>query len=164
MATKKEKPFRTLLDPPVEIETPAGEEIEEVIAMKLDDDGKEEFYVAGKTNVYAKIQAEAEATKIENILAKVIQTGDTTILQKAQGQFADLTEMPKDIFEAQLKIKEAEATFNELPLEIRKAYNHNFNEYLKDAGSEHWQEVVGLKKPEIKTESTATEEKGVEAE
>lgn len=156
MATKK-IPFRTLLDPPEEKITPSGEEIEEVIDMRIGEDGKEEFYVKGKTNVYAKIQAEAEGTKIENILAKALQTGDTSILQKAQTQFADLTEMPENIFEAQLKIKEAEKTFAELPLEIRKEYNNNFNEYLKDAGTEHWKETVGLKpKPDPKPETTAT--------
>lgn len=161
MATTKSKPFRTLLDPPVEIESVTGEELEEVISMKIGDNGEEDFYISGKTNVYQKTQADKENTVIENIIAKVIATGDTSILTKAQGQYTDLTEVPKTIFEAQQKIKEAEKTFEELPIEIRSEYNNNFNEYLKDVGTNHWLETVGLKEkatPEVKVEEKGAEE------
>lgn len=161
MATKN-KPFRTLLDPPVEIFTTPGNKIEDVIALRIDENGNEEFYVAGKTNVYEKIQAEAESAKIENIVAKVVQTGDTTILQQRKGHFVDLTEVPANIFEAQQKITEAEKTFMQLPNEIRKEYNNNFNEYLKDVGSEKWLELTGLKEKE--TVITEPEKKGADEE
>lgn len=145
MATKKEAPFRSLLSPPVEIFTASGDMLEDVIAMKLNEKGEEEFYISGKTNVYEKIQADAENANIENILTKILSTGDTSLLQQRKGEFLDLTEVPTNIFEAQQKIQEAEKTFLELPMEIRQEYNNNFNEYLKDVGSEKWLTLVGLK-------------------
>lgn len=145
MATKKEAPFRSLLSPPVEIFTTAGEKLEDVIAMKLNEKGEEEFYISGKTNVYEKIQAQSQDANIENIIAKVIATGDTSLLQQRKAEFVDLTETPSNIFEAQQKIQEAEKTFMELPTNIKEAYNNNFNEYLADVGSDKWLELVGLK-------------------
>lgn len=158
MATKK-IPFRTLLDDPVVIETNAGEHEENVIAMKLNEKGEEEFYISGKTNIYERNQADADICNIEGILAKVLATGDYTILNKAQGQFMDLTETPQNLMEAHQKIREAEKTFSELPLKIRTAYNNNFDEYLADVGSDKWLEIVGLKEPEIKMDPVP-EEKG----
>lgn len=159
MATKK-LPYRTRADEPLVIESNPGEKIENVVAMKINDDGTEEFYIAGKTNTYEQIQAFAEDSKIENILAKVMATGDMSILQQKKGEFLDLTEMPKDIFEAQKKITEAEKTFAQLPLEVRKEYNNNFNEYLADAGSEKWMELVGLKEKKIEPDPEPIKNEG----
>lgn len=155
MATKKTLPFRTVLDAPVKKVTTSGEKLEDVTSMRLDENGQEVFYISGKTNIYEKIQAEAENAKIENVIAKVLQTGDTSLLEARKGEFIDLTEMPANIFEAQLKIKEAEKAFMELPVEVRKEYNNNFNEFLKDAS-----EGKGLRQPE--REEPKPEEKGAE--
>lgn len=157
MAAAKTKPFRTILDPPVVNFSEAGQEFEEVMAMKIGEHGEQEFYVSGKTNVYEAIQQAAEGHTIEDIIAKVVMTGDTSILNKVQGSYLDLTETPKDIFEAQQKIQEAEADFQKMPLEVRKAYNNNFNEYLADFGSDKWKEVVGITKPDT---TPAPEPKG----
>lgn len=149
MATKKTY-FRTPVDVPRKIETPSGDKIEDVWAMKYDEQGNEIFYVEGKTNVYEKIQAHLEETKIENILQKCIDTGDESILYKVKGAFADLTEMPKNIFEANERIKKAEETFNNLPLNLRKEYDFSFEKYLADFGSENWKEKMGLNNEETK--------------
>lgn len=161
MATKKSY-FRTPVDEPVTTVTPAGEEVEEVWAMKLDEKGNEVFYIEGKTNVYEKIQAYLEETKIENILQRCIDTNDISILNKVKGQYMDITNMPTNIMEAHSKIKEAEDTFNNLPIEIRKKYEYNFNKYLADFGTEEWQKNMGL----IKEESVPdpAEKKGDEKE
>lgn len=160
MATKS-KPFRSLLDTIEPVYTTSGDKIEEVLAMRIGEGGKHEFYVAGKKNVYDEIQSYAEDSTIEAIISKVMATGDISILNQKKGEFMDLTEMPKDIFEAQQKIKEAEKTFAELPMSIRETYNNNFNEYLADVGSEKWLITVGLKeapKEEQKEEKGAAEE------
>lgn len=157
MATKK-IPFRTIQDPQERIFSPTGEKLEEVWAMKINDEGKEEFYISGKTNIYEKIQAFAEDVKIENIIAKVTATGDMSILQKVQGIYADTTEIPTNLFEAQQKIKEAEDVFNQLPTTVKEKYGNNFNVYLKDFGSETWAKNMGLiQEP---TETPVETEKG----
>lgn len=153
------KPFRTILDEPKITITPSGEKEEDVWEMKLDEKGNEIFYISRKTNVYEKIQAHLEETKIENILARVMDTGDTSILNRIEGNYADISEMPTTMLEANRKIKEAEKDFEKLPIEIRAKYNHNFNEYLADFGSENWIKNMGFeKKEEVKEEIKETKE------
>lgn len=159
MATKK-LPFRTILDEQQRTYSPSGEKIEEVWAMRINDDGKEEFYIAGKTNVYEKIQAFAEDVKIENIIARVTATGDATIMQKVQGTYADISEFPKDLLEAQQQIKAAEEIFMQLPTNIKEKYENNFNVYLKDFGSENWQKNMGLIQETEPQPETEIKEKG----
>lgn len=152
------KPFRTILDPPKKTITPTGEKEENVWELKIDEKGNETFYISGKTNVYDKIQAHLEETKLENILAKCIDMGDTTLLDQRKGFYADITEMPKTWIEAQNKLINAENIFNNLPLEIRKKYNNNFNKYLAEVGSETWLENMGLLKEETKETEIKKEE------
>lgn len=156
MATKK-IPFKTIQDEHERIYTPSGEKLEEMWAMKINDDGKEEFYIAGKTNIYEKIQAFAEDVKIENIIAKVTATGDTSILEKVKYTYADTTELPTNLFEAQQKIKDAEQIFNQLPTDIKESYGNSFNMYLKDFGSETWAEKMGLIEPKTEPIKENTE-------
>ena len=73
----------------------------------------------------------------------------------------DITEMPTNMLEAHNKIKEAENTFNKLPLEIRAKYDHNFNKYLADMGSEEWMKTMGFVKEET-TEEVKEEVKETE--
>lgn len=153
MATKK-TPFKTILENRERIFSPTGEKIEEVWSMKINDEGKEEFYVSGKTNVYEKIQAFAEDVKIENIIAKVTATGDTTILEKVKGEYADISTLPTNLFEAQQQIREAEKVFNEMPINVKEKYGNNFNIYLKDFGSENWAKNIGLIQEETQKEET----------
>lgn len=143
MAAKKWH-FRTPIDDPVNTFTPSGEEVEEMLAMKIDDNGNETFYVKGKTNVWEKIQAFKSETEIETILKRLTDTGDASILERANPQYIDISEMPDNIFEAHQKIKDAEETFNNLPIEIRREYEFNFNKYLADYGSKNWLKAMGL--------------------
>lgn len=156
MATKK-IPFKTIQDEHERIYTPSGEKLEEVWTMKINDEGKEEFYISGKTNIYEKIQAFAEDVKIENIIAKVTATGDNSILEKVKYEYADTTELPTNLFEAQQKIKDAEEIFNQLPTNIKESYGNNFNMYLKDFGSETWAEKMGLTEPKTEPIKENTE-------
>lgn len=161
MAEKEtKKPFRTILDPPKKTVTPAGKKIIEELAMRINEKGEEEFYVKGKTNIWEKTQAFLEETKIENILRAVTETGDMNYLNRIQGTYADISEYPGNIFEAQKKIKAAEETFHTLPLEIRAKYENNFNKFLADFGTENWIKNMNIKeetKETVKEETKANE-------
>ena len=158
MATKKWY-FRTPIDEPKKITTPAGSQEEEVLAMKIDDYGNEVFYVKGTTNVYEKIQAFKSETDMETILRKVSDTGDITLLNRKEKAFMELEDMPDNIFEMHQKIRSAEDTFNNLPVETRKEFDFNFNKFLAEVGTEDWMKAMGYMKEEPKTEETIKEEK-----
>lgn len=108
MANKKEY-FRTPVSDPKTIITPAGEKEENVIAMKLDEKGNEEFYISHKTNVYEAHQADLEESKIGVILRRVNETGDITILNMRKGTYLDTTMLPKNLVEANMNLRTASA-------------------------------------------------------
>lgn len=160
MATQK-IPFRTILDPAPEIQTKSGNDYEEVLALRINDDGEEEFYVKCKTNVYEKIQMFKDEVDIEKILLRCSETGDLTLLHQTEPFFMDMSDMPENIFEAHQKIRDAEEAFANMPLKVRESYDNNFNKFLADFGTENWLKNVGLYKEDIKEQ---TETKGETSE
>ena len=121
----------------------------------------------GEVNRYEAIQLHADECKIETILAKAAV--DPTILQQRKGQFLDTTNMPKSLAEFKnLEIKVIQ-DFEKLPVEIRAKFDHSFDKYISEYGSEKWAEALGLKTEEdvkeaikdVKEEiQEQTEEKG----
>lgn len=136
--SEKKIPFRTILDKHIITYTPAGKAIIEQHARKIDNDGNVEFYVCGKTNILEKIQAYEPETNIENILRACTETGDMSYLERTKGMYADISEFPANIFEAHQKIENAKETFKNLPLEIKEKYDHSFEKFIKDFGTENW--------------------------
>lgn len=143
MATKKEY-FRTPVSEPKITVTPSGEKEEDVIAMKLNENEEEEFYIAGKTNVWEKTQADLEESKIGVILQRVNETGDISILNMRTGAYKDITNTPKNMIEVNERIQNAQKEFNALPEHIKEAYNNDYMAYYEDAGSENWNKMMRL--------------------
>lgn len=135
---KEMKTFRTMTDNKKTVKANPGSRIEEIKAMKLDEFGNEEFYVKGKTNLYEKIQMFRDECDLEQILIRCTETGDLSLINKVQPFYADLEDMPDNIFEAHRKIIEAQQTFNNMPLNIREEYGFDFNRFLADIGSNKW--------------------------
>lgn len=165
MVTKKQSPFRTMTDPKKTNISNPGSKIEQVLAMRIMDNGEEDFYVQRETNIYLQIQAHKDECDLEKLLITCTQTGDLSLINKKQPVYMDLEEMPENFFEAYQKIKEEEQKFNELPLEIREKFNNNFSEYLATAGSEDWLKKTGnLKNPKENPETEPKTKKEGETE
>lgn len=126
--------FYSRTNMPATISQPECPKIVPTYGKVIDDDGKVKVVETGKTNLYEKIQASKEDTLIYNILDR-FKAGDVTALQKNQGYYADLTEMPKTLAEAQQSLITAENYFNSLPLDVRKEFNHSFSEFLATASA-----------------------------
>ena len=120
---------------------PAGEAFETEYIEKIDNDGNKILEECGKTNIYEKIQAAHESTKIYNII-KRYEGGDETALNRIQGIYADVTGMPKSLMEAHQKIEQIEIEFGKLPLEIRKEFNHNPSEFIARMANGDGNEII----------------------
>ena len=119
---------------PATIPQPECAKIVPTYGEKIDKDGKVHVVVTGKTNLYEKIQASKDDTLIYNILDR-FAAGDVSVLQRHQGFYADLTDMPKTLAEAQQSLITAENYFNKLPLDVRSEFNHSFSEFLASASA-----------------------------
>lgn len=139
--------FKTKYDERERIYTEVGSRFAPVYAFQSDKKGVVELVKTGEVDSYQEIQSHADSTDIHTILAR-FENGETGVLSQRQGQYVDVSEMPGTLAETlQLVINETNR-FNELPLEIRQAYNFNASEFIADIGSEKWLSLMNPKKPE----------------
>lgn len=95
----------------------------------------------GVYQVYEKIQEAYEETTIANIMARVVN-GDTSML-RANGQYIDTTQIPKNIHESMDAIKTLENMWENAPKALKHDYNNNIEEFVADSGSEKWLKGMG---------------------
>lgn len=125
-----------------EIITPSGNPIVKTYTHHINKYGVKEFEETGEEDIYEKIQSQAEESKIENLINRVI-AGDVSAL-RPDGQYIDCTAMPKNLAEAQAMIQDMHNLWNTLPVEIRRKYNHSVEEFVAAAGKKEWLEDMGL--------------------
>lgn len=109
---------------------------------------------AGVTNIWEMIQAEKEQADINNIIAKASRGDFSGLKDKAEAIYGDFSK-PRDLAQfMNIKLR-AEKMWEQLPLEVRKAYDHDPEKYLMDYGSEKWLNLHGI---ELKKEETEVKE------
>lgn len=117
--------------------TPAGTRYLNVYQEELDKKGRLHLVKTGQTNVYEKIQADLESTKIENILHQVAM-GDLSVLNQRETLYVDATNMPKNLMEAQNIVIKAKAEFEQFPKEVREIFHNSPEEYVSEMGSKEF--------------------------
>ena len=144
--------------------TPTGTKWHITYEVHIDEHGHKTLHESGKEDQYAKIQEHAESCEIENIIARY-NMGDKEVLNKVKGQYADITEMPTSLAEAQNKILAIKNEFYKLPIDVRREFGMSPEAYVQQYGSSQWATKMGFveeKKleealPEIKTNEEVTE-------
>lgn len=124
--------------------------------------GKRSTVKVGETNIYEKIQASLESSKLENIIARCTN-GDLSILADSSGSYIDITEIPMNMIDLQNIILKTKAEFDKLPADIKAKFDNSAEKYVSEYGSETWAKNLGYKKQVEKPVETIKEEKGVEA-
>ena len=108
-----------------------------------------------KKNIYDRIQAPLEETKITNILARA-KAGDESVLHKTKSGYLDTTILPQTLAEyEELKIKGEQMFANE-PIEIRSQYNYSILNYLQGLQNGEVEKLKGTTTPSTTTPSTST--------
>lgn len=136
--------FKTKYDEREKVITESGSGFSPIFSLKSKEAGVIDLEITGEKDLYQEIQSHAESVDIKNILLRY-ELGDTSALEKRQGQYIDITDLPTNFADIMKTVITAENQFNELPLEIRKEYNFSPSEYIADIGSEKWLGLLGLK-------------------
>lgn len=132
--------FHKLTELKKTVAAPSGQPTVKEYIEKIDKNGSKYLEESGETNLYEKIQASHEETKIYNIIQRYEQ-GDDTALNRITGMYIDSTGMPKSIMEAHQRLEQIQNDFEKLPLEIRKDFNHNPSEFISRMSSGEGMEV-----------------------
>lgn len=144
---KFEKPFKTQYDARDRIQTHPGNPIKQLYSGSYNERGQVELKEDGTEDLYAFIQSFAESTDIHSILRRY-QNGEVDVLEKVQGFYGDITEMPKTYAEALQRISDSEKVFMSLPLDVRAKFNHSFTEFLAASNDDDFLDRLGVKTDE----------------
>lgn len=117
--------------------TPCGTRYLNTYQEEIDKKGRLHLAKTGQTNVYERIQADLESTKIENILHQVAM-GDLSVLNQRETLYVDATNMPKNLMEAQNIVIKAKAEFEQFPKEVREIFHNSPEEYVSEMGSKEF--------------------------
>lgn len=99
--------------------------------LVIDDDGLEVLKPCGMTDLHSEIQSHAASVDI-NVILDRYKNGAVDVLEKANGFYADVSEMPvklQDVMNLNLKGK---SLFESLPLEQRKLYGNNYINFINN--------------------------------
>lgn len=122
--------------------------------VEINDKGHKTLKFIGTHDIYQEIQSYADECKIENIIARAA-AGDPNILNQRKGVYADITDTPANLAEAQNIILKLSSEFEKLPTEIRAKFDNSKEKFISEFGSDSWVEAMGLKAPETPNENKA---------
>ena len=152
---KIEKSFKTQYDARDRIESNPGNPVKQLYSGAYNERGQVELKEDGTEDLYAFIQSFAESTDIHSILQRY-QNGEADVLEKVQGFYGDITEMPKTYAEALQRISDSEKVFMSLPVEVRAKFGHSFSQFLAASQEDGFLDLLGVK-PTDQPASVATD-------
>lgn len=103
---------------------------------KVLDNGVIELVENGKTDVYAQIQADAEANSIPAILAR-FENGDTSGFD-AKPLYGDFTDLPKTYAEFLQRQIDAQRVWESLDPKMKIKFDNDMNQFFATAGTKEW--------------------------
>lgn len=112
-------------------------------AITIDKKGHKVLKCVGKHDIYQEIQSYLEETKIENIIARAA-AGDVAALNQRQGFYADITDTPNNLAEAQNEILKLSNYFDSLPAEVRAKFDNSKERFVHLYGSDEWLKSMGF--------------------
>ncbi len=135
--------FKTQYDARDRIQSNPGNPIKQLYAGSYNERGQVELREDGTENLYDFIQSFAESTDIHAILRR-FENGEVDVLEKVQGFYGDVTEMPKTYAEALQRIADSEKVFMSLPVDVRAKFGHSFSEFLAASNDADFLERLGV--------------------
>lgn len=120
--------FKTQYDFRERFYTSIGNPVVETYTGRYDKNGDLQLVKTGSENLYDKIQAEAAACDMDNILRRYAN-GDISVLSQSQGIYADVAGAPMHFTDALNMVQSVEEAFAQLPAEEREKFDNDWVKY-----------------------------------
>lgn len=121
--------IRTQFDAHARVNADPGNPVKVLYAPQFDKAGNLELVEAGQEDFYGYIQSHKDSVDINNILSRFAR-GDVSVLQRRQAMFGDFSDAPESYADALNSMIFAEQYFDNLPLDVRAKFDHNFHKFL----------------------------------
>lgn len=120
--------FKTQYDARPRFYSSIGNPIVETFTGRYDKNGDLQLVKTGTENLYDKIQAEAAACDMDNILRR-FANGDISVLSESQGVYADVANAPMHFTDALNMVRSVQDAFDKMPAEDREKYDNDWVKY-----------------------------------
>lgn len=111
--------------------------------ITIDKRGHKNLHKVGEHDIWEEIQSYKEECSIDNILARAA-AGDPNALNQRKGFYADITDTPKTLAEAQNNILKLKQGFEKLPAEIREKFDNSKEKFVMEFGTQSWIDKMGF--------------------
>lgn len=128
--------------------TNPGSKVKKTYKMKIDKFGKKYLECTGEDDLDGFIQSFHDSTEVHKLIERYNMIGDATIFNKAQTSFGDFTAMPENLADVYAKVVEATEFFKELPVELKREFNHSPSEFYSSIGTDKYYSVLSRLNPE----------------
>lgn len=135
--------FRTQYDSHAPVYQEPGDPIKIVFSPRYTEDGVLDLVPTGSENLYDYIQSHKESTDIHVLLDR-FANGETDVLSRMQGFYADVTDMPKTYAEVLNAVIVGEETFARLPIEVKQRFDNSFAVWLSSMDKPDFASRMGV--------------------
>lgn len=97
---------------------------------------------SGTVNIYDEIQSHRQSVELSTLLQRYAQ-GDVTALNKIQGVYADVVDMPSTYSELFERVRDAENSFNALPEDVRVLFDNSPVSFWQSIGTPEFATKIG---------------------
>lgn len=124
----------------------------------VNQDGSVTLIPDGVRYLQDEIQSYEEQCNVNNIMRRYA-AGDVNALGSVQGTFADIFDIPQTRQEALQAIMDAQATFDQLPADVRQRFNGSWEAFYL-AGPKAVYEAFGVSPEKAEAEKPASTDNG----
>lgn len=114
---------------------------------------------SGTVNLYDEIQSHRQSVELSTLLQRYAQ-GDVTALNKIQGVYADVVDMPSTYSELFERVRDAENSFNALPDDVRALFDNSPVSFWQSIGTPEFASKIGKLDSKGKKNSSNTVDSG----
>ncbi|WGL31264.1 internal scaffolding protein [Dipodfec virus UOA04_Rod_847] len=135
--------FRTQYDDRAPVYQEPGNPVKIVYSARYSETGVLDLVATGQEDLYDYIQSHKDSTDIHVLLDR-FANGETDVLSRLQGFYADVSDMPKTYAEVLNAVIAGEETFARLPVEVKQRFDNSFAVWLSSMDSPDFSERMGV--------------------
>lgn len=126
--------FRTAFSEPLRFSSPSGSPHRTVYQRKVSSSGKRSLVESGIEPVHQLIQEAARGNTVKDILSR-FNAGDTSALGVDSNSYADISNAPQSLLDAELSLIKAHSIYDSLPSDVKSRYDNDFETFLSSVDS-----------------------------
>lgn len=136
-----ETKFYSRLNRPKTIPNEPGDREEVQYIYQYNEKGQMELVVKDIIDVYQRAQDALPGVEIKTLIARYTM-GDETALERVQGFYGDVTDVPTSYIEAFNLFQRAKSDFFELAPNIREEFNNSVEEFVAAIGTKDFNDRI----------------------